>query len=256
MVLNAPEGLFGNPNAVPRCTSSDFALQQCQAASQVGIVTIRANYSGNPNNLLGTAPIYYVQPQEEEETVRFAFIVPALQIPISTPVSVRTASDYGLRFSVSGLTQLIPLAGAKLTVWGFPADGSHNGDRFGKGSPGDPAGCPGVEDTSCEGSHSAGYAESPDDQQPDRLHRRSAAGDDQRRDLPGPGQPRPKPKTSSRRSTGCEKLNFYPVLNASLTTDETDAPSGLDLELQAKQFESDALSPSQIKQARSHCPTA
>ncbi len=68
---------------------------QCQTASQVGIVTIRANYSGNPNNLLGTAPIYYVQPQEEEETVRFAFIVPALQIPISTPVSVRTGSDYG-----------------------------------------------------------------------------------------------------------------------------------------------------------------
>ena len=120
VVLNAPEGLFGNPNAIPRCTSSDFALQQCPTASQVGIVTIRANYSGNPNNLLGTAPIYYVQPQEEEETVRFAFIVPALQIPISTPVAVRTASDYGLRFSVSGLTQLIPLAGAKMTDLGLP----------------------------------------------------------------------------------------------------------------------------------------
>src|SRR5262249_37695047 len=129
VVLNAPQGLFGNPNAVPRCTSSDFALMQCPTSSQVGIVTVRANYSGNPNNLLGTAPIYYVQPQEEEETVRFAFIVPALQIPISTPVSVRTSSDYGLTFSVSGLTQLIPLAGAKLTVWGFPADGSHSGDR-------------------------------------------------------------------------------------------------------------------------------
>ena len=36
VVLNAPEGLFGNPNAVPRCTSSDFALMQCPAASQVG----------------------------------------------------------------------------------------------------------------------------------------------------------------------------------------------------------------------------
>ena len=110
---------------------------QCQTASQVGIVTIRANYSGNPNNLLGTAPIYYVQPQEEEETVRFAFIVPALQIPISTPVAVRTGADYGLRFSVSGLTQLIPLAGAKMTIWGFPAAGSNSGDRFKKGSPGD-----------------------------------------------------------------------------------------------------------------------
>ncbi len=248
VVLNAPQGLFGNPNAVPRCTSSDFALQQCQAASQVGIVTIRANYSGNPNNLLGTAPIYYVQPQEEEETVRFAFIVPALQIPISTPVSVRTASDYGLRFSVSGLTQLIPLAGAKLTVWGFPADSSHNGDRFGKGSPGDPAGCPGLEDTSCEGSHSAGTADHPMINNPTVC-----TGEELPVTISAVTYQDPNDATEAEDELppveGCEKLNFYPVLNASLTTDETDAPSGLDLELQAKQFESDALSPSQIKEA-------
>jgi hypothetical protein len=248
VILNAPEGLFGNPNAIPRCTSSDFALMQCQTASQVGIVTIRANYSGNPNNLLGTAPIYYVQPQEEEETVRFAFIVPSLQIPISTPVAVRTGSDYGLRFSVSGLTQLIPLAGAKLTVWGFPAATSHNADRFGKGSPGDPAGCPGVEDTSCEGSHSAGTANHPMINNPTVCTGQSLPVTLSARTYQDPNT-----LTNAQDElppvTGCENLNFYPVLNASLTTNETDAPSGLDLELQAKQFESDALSPSQIKQA-------
>ena len=162
VVLNAAGGLFGNPNAVRRCTSGDYALQQCPTASQVGIVTIRANYPGNPENLLGTAPIYYVEPREEEETVRFAFIVPALQIPISTPVAVRTGSDYGLRFTVSGLTQVIPLAGAKMTIWGFPAAASNNGNRFAKGSPGNPAGCAGLEDTSCSsGSHSAGTANHP-----------------------------------------------------------------------------------------------
>jgi hypothetical protein len=247
-VLNLPEGLFGNPNAIPRCTSSDFALQQCQTASQVGIVTIRANYSGNPDNLLGTAPVYYVQPQEEEETVRFAFIVPSLQIPISTPVAVRTGSDYGLRFSVSGLSQMIPLAGAAMSVWGFPAGAGHDGDRFAKGTPGSPAGCPGVADTSCDPGQAAGVANHPMINNPTVCT----------------GQPLP--VTLSTRTyqdpsnvteatealppvSGCEKLNFYPVLNASLTTDETDAPSGLDLELRAKQFQSQALSPSQIRSA-------
>src|SRR5262249_61889468 len=49
--------------------------------------------------------------------------------------------------------------------------------------------------------------------------------------------------------TGCEKLNFYPVLNAQATSTEADAPSGLDLELHAQQFETFALSPSQIRSA-------
>ena len=84
-----------------------------------------------------------------DETARFAFIVPTLNIPIEIPVAVRTGDDYGLRFTVAGITQLAPLAGADLTFWGFPADASHDAQRFPKGSPGNPAGCPGLADTSC-----------------------------------------------------------------------------------------------------------
>jgi hypothetical protein len=248
VILNAPEGLFGNPNAVPRCTSSDYALHQCPTASQVGIVTIRANYSGNPDNLLGTAPLFYVEPQTTEETVRFAFIVPALQIPISTPVAVRTGTDYGLRFSVSGLSQLIPLAGAKMTVWGFPAGAVNNGDRFAKGSPGSPAGCPGSEDTTCEGPNPSGVANHP-------MINNPTVCTGQELPITLSARTYQDPNTFTHASDelpameGCQKLNFYPVLNAQTTSQETDAPSGLDLELFAKQFESQALSPSQIRSA-------
>ncbi len=248
VILNLPEGLFGNPNAVRRCTSVDYALQQCPTASQVGIVTIRANYLGNPENLLGTAPLYYVEPQSEEETVRFAFIVPALQIPISAPVAVRTGSDYGLRFTVSGLTQLIPLAGVAMKVWGFPASAANNGDRFAKGSPGEPAGCPGIEDTSCEFANAAGTAVHPMIDNPTVCTGQNLPVTLSARTYQDPGKLTHAEDQLSP-VTGCEKLNFYPVLNASLTTDETDAPSGLDLELRAKQFLSAALSPSQIRSA-------
>ena len=146
--VETPPGIFGNPNAVEQCTSVVFAQQECPSTSQAGLITIRARYEGDSDYLLGTAPIYNIEPSEAE-TALFAFIVPTLNIPIQIPVSVRTGSDYGLSFKVSEITQVTPLAGADLTFWGFPADNVHEAERFPKGSTGRPAGCVGLADTSC-----------------------------------------------------------------------------------------------------------
>ena len=95
-----------------------------------------------------TPPIFSIQPATGQ-TALFAFIAPNVDVPVEIPVSVRTgavgggAGDYGLRFTVSDITQLIPLAAAKLTFWGFPAEDSHGAERFPKGTPGHPTGCPG-----------------------------------------------------------------------------------------------------------------
>ena len=85
------------------------------------------------------------------QTALFAFIVPTLNIPIKIPVAVRTAADYGLRFTVSRHHPVTPLAGANLTFWGFPAEASHDAERFPKGAPGEPSGLPGFANTSCLG---------------------------------------------------------------------------------------------------------
>ena len=150
VIFQAPEGIFGNPNAVTECTSGDFALDQCPSNSQVGVITVNANYQDDPDFLLGTAPIFIVEPVGED-TALLAFVVPTLNIPISIPVTVRTASDYGLTFTVSNISQLTPLAGANLTIWGFPALASHDGERFPKGAPGAPSNCAGLADTGCLG---------------------------------------------------------------------------------------------------------
>lgn len=133
VIFNAPEGVFGNPYAITHCSSSDFALDRCPTNSQAGLITIFANDEGDPHKLLGTAPIFDVEPQGGE-TALFAFIVPTLNIPINVPVAVRTGGDYGLRFTVTEMTQVTPLAGAKLTFWGFPAIGTHDAERFPKGA--------------------------------------------------------------------------------------------------------------------------
>ena len=66
VIFRAPEGIFGNPNAVTECTSADFALDRCPSDSQVGVITVNANYEGEPNYLLGTAPIFIVEPVGEQ----------------------------------------------------------------------------------------------------------------------------------------------------------------------------------------------
>src|ERR1044072_5881982 len=133
VIFNAPQGVFGNPNAMTRCTAADFAVASCPVNSQSGLVTIWTDQEGNPEKLLGTAPIYDMVPQLNE-TARFSFIVPTLEIPIAIPVEVRTAGDYGLRFSVAEITQLVPLQKVKFTLWGMPSLDAHNAQRFAKRS--------------------------------------------------------------------------------------------------------------------------
>jgi hypothetical protein len=248
VIFNAPEGIFGNPEAVPQCISLDFAQQQCPSSSQVGLITIRANYEGNPNFLLGTAPIYDLD-VPDSQTATFAFIVPTLNIPINIPVTVRTADDYGLRFTVSNMTQMAPLASAKLVLWGYPALSTHDAQRFPKGSPGNPAGCPGSETTSCISKP----VESPISVHPLTDNPTVCSGEplvatlevQTYQDL----NARTKAEDDYPLITDCLNEVFKPVLRARPTSSEADSASGLDLELANQQFLGFAVSPSELRSA-------
>jgi hypothetical protein len=247
VIFEAPKGLFGNPSAPFRCTAEDFAFQQCPSNSQIGIATIRANYGGNPNDLLGTAPIFDLVPGEDQ-TGLFALIVPGLGIPIQIPIAVRTGSDYGLRFTVSELTQLAPLAQADLTFWGFPSSPTHSPQRFPKGAPGEPAGCLNLADTSCMLGVDASNAKRPLTDNPT-----TCTGAPLRTTLTVKTYQDPTHPTTEEASypetEGCEKESFKPVLFTNLTTEETDSASGFDVKLKAPQFLGEAPAPSQLRSA-------
>jgi len=198
--------------------------------------------------LLGTAPIFSIVPQPEE-TARFAFLAPVLDIPISIPVNVRTTTDYGLRFTVSDISQLTPLAGAKLTFWGFPAAESHANERFPKGQPGEPAGCPDQEGTACNTKPTlAGINPEPLIDNPTICTGEAPTSTLEVQTYGDPSH------LSNAESTyppieGCRKEVFEPVLQASPTTNQTDSASGLDLDLRSPQFLTKAAAPSEIKAA-------
>ncbi len=247
VTFNAPEGVFGNPSVVTECTTLDFALQQCPPSAQAGLITVRANYESQPNNLLGTAPVYRVQPGTDE-AARFAFNVPKLNIPIAIPVTVRSGSDYGLRFTVSGITQEAPLSEVDLTLWGFPADTTHAMERFTKGSVLAPPGCPGLADTSCittptaatvaikpmTGNGSVCGVPMPTTLDVETYQRQGVVSH----------------ATSSYPSiTDCARQTFDPVAQGRLTSTETDSASGLEMILKAPQPLTRAATPSQLRTA-------
>jgi hypothetical protein len=248
VIVNTPQGIFGNPNAVSRCSSADFALTQCASSSQVGLITVYANYKGDPNRLLGTAPIFDRE-TVGDETSLFSFIVPTLNIPVKIPVAVRTADDFGLRFTVAGLTQLAPLSGADVTFWGFPAEAGHDAQRFGKGAPGEPAGCPGVADTSCVGAPiPAAITVHPLINNPSQCTGQESTARIAVRTYQDPEQISESTATYPA-TTGCYSMTFDPVLFANLTTNQADTPSGLDLRMKAPQPLGFASTPSSIHAA-------
>ncbi len=248
VVFNAPTGVFGNPRAITQCRPADFALDECPPNSQAGLITIRANYLGEPNKLLGTAPIFLIVPQEGE-TARFSFVVPVLDIPITIPVAVRTASDYGLRFTVKDITQLAPLAAAKLTFWGFPAEERHNAERFPRGEPGKPAGCPEEVGTACNATPTrSSIAPEPLIDNPTVCTGRELTSTLEVESYADPTH-HPPVNANYPPIEGCENEVFKPVLQASPTTSETDSASGLNLDLKSPQFLTHAAEPSEIKEA-------
>jgi hypothetical protein len=253
ITVRLPEGLFGNPNAAEKCSAEDFALTQCPIDSQVGTITVKANYGGFDKTLLGTAPVFDMESQSPAETARFAFIAPIANVPVNIPISVRTDGDYGLDMTVAGITQLIPLYSADISIWGFPAATAHDKERFTKGAPGKPAGCVGQATAFCASQN--GSAPHPSTHQVVPLIDNPATCTGE--PLPfklivttyqDPGNPS-EASGEYPATTGCENQTFNPVFNAALTSGRADSPAGLEMQLKAGQFLGLANSPSTLRSA-------
>ncbi len=256
--VQLPQGLFGNPNAAEKCTAEDFALTQCPVDSQVGIITVKANYGGFERTLLGTAPVFDMESESPDETARLAFIAPIANVPINIPIKVRTNTDYGLTMTVSGISQEIPLYSADITVWGFPASVKHDDERFPKGAPGAPAGCPGEATAFCASQNSSNPHQSAHPLQPLIDNPTTCSGEPlpfklvvtSYRDEAHPSAA----EGTYPATTGCENEAFDPVFNASLTTSRSDSASGLEMQLKAAQFLGIANSPSTLRSATLELP--
>ena len=213
VIFNAPEGVFGNPNAITALHLVGLRPRpvpvQLPGRADHGLRQLRRQPE------LPARHRAALRPRARRPIRRrcFAFIVPTLDIPITIPVAVRTGDDYGLRFTVSGHHPADAAGRRRPHLLGLP--GRHRPRRrtLPEGLARQPAGCPGLADTGCIATPTpASDPGPPADRQPDDLHRRAAG---HRHSTSRPTRTR----TTSRQrrgsypaTTGCEHEIFNPVL--------------------------------------------
>ena len=228
--IDTPTGFIGNPHATPQCNAADFARDVCPADSQVGVISVAIKkigfYLTDPDE-----PVYNSVPNPSQAGLLSFKLVPGLfGLPFYTVFEARTGSDYGLSANTE-LTHFAEPQSFNLTLWGVPADPSHDALRVfsnenqTKPTPSNSPLTPFLQNpTTCTGTLSStvtvkGYDGSVT----------SASS--------------PWPTT-----VGCDQLNFEPSLSAKPTTTEADSASGVDIDLTVPQVLSPTYpSPSELR---------
>jgi hypothetical protein len=244
LTVDAPPGLVGNLNAVATCTSLQLAESRfgggCPIDSQVGLLVARLYGLNGPF----VSPIYNMQGSTDGSLAQFGAMVSGVTVLID--INVRSDSDYGISATVKGISARLPVVSLKTTLWGVPADPSHNTQRLtfaesaqlATESPPRPSGLVPVpfmtNPTSCGGALTVGV--------------RAAS-------YQLPGQPPSTATTQLPAITGCGRLGFQASLSVTPTSHAAASPSGLDAVLNVPQNETvKGLATSQLRNANVSLP--
>ena len=125
-------GLIGNALAVPKCSGVDFSsvapgdYNYCPPDTAVGVAEVTINEPVNVSVISAPVPLFNLEPAPGEPA-RFGFEIE--NVPVVLTTSVRTGSDYGVEVSVHEATQSADVLNTQVTLWGVPADPSHNSAR-------------------------------------------------------------------------------------------------------------------------------
>jgi hypothetical protein len=229
-IVDLPAGQTGNPEAAAKCTETELGagptgngVANCPQASQVGVVEVLAGVAPDISFPLGTVGLYVMKTSPNElATLGFNIIGAAVHLD----ASVRP-TDNGLTLTSHNIFQLFPVSTVTVTVWGVPADPSHDQQRCANLNPanqlcdGSGGGAP---DTTTP--HSAGIPRAP------FLTNPTSCGVPQSTRISVASWQAPglfetvvsEPQTM----TGCQKLPFDPEVDIQPDTARADAPTGLD----------------------------
>jgi hypothetical protein len=124
IAVHVPAGLIGNPTTTPvRCTGSQLAqpspnaphaeIPDCPTDSQVGVVRIARS---------DMVPLYNMVPPVGSPA---AFGFTYQSVPVMLVARLRP-SDNGVDIVARNASASVPVHGAQVTLWGVPADRSHD----------------------------------------------------------------------------------------------------------------------------------
>jgi hypothetical protein len=235
LIVDLPAGMVGNPTAVPRCPAADFEGQnpRCSGNTQIGTVRIRLTEFENTVRL----PVYNLTPPNGvPASVGFSII----NYNSFQEASLRSEGDYGITVSDITIPTSVEIQSVTETIWGVPADPSHDPQRFcivnGIGSEGCASDLPPTPfftmPTSCgEPLETTIHVDSLEN--PGVLESKTVLSEEG-------GEPAG--------LSGCNQLEFKPTIASQPTTNLADSPSGLDFTLHQPQNEDpEGLSTAHLK---------
>jgi uncharacterized repeat protein (TIGR01451 family) len=238
-----PPGLIGDPSAMPRCSQRAFLEQEalnCPIGAQVG--TVKPFFYGRSQS--SAIPVFNIAPPPGEPAELGFSMAGIGHVPLF--FHVRGNIDDGLTVQLNDIPETGPLQGAILTLWGVPADASHDLERegtLGEAGPQAKEHCePSVKFVSGVEVQKGCPSDVP---AKPFLTMPSSCGS---RALPVPAtgdswqsaQSQPLPllrEAMLPAMTGCERLSFNPSLTLAPETTQADTPSGFTVALHIPQNE-------------------
>ena len=124
--VDLPAGFAGNPQNFPACRQEvlrDFQdpVKECPLDSQVGLATAFLASGAQETN-----PLFNIVTPPGQPAL-LAFRVSGQAVFLHP--RVRTGGDYGLTVVAKNISQAIGVLGTRITLWGVPADPSHDPQR-------------------------------------------------------------------------------------------------------------------------------
>ena len=225
VTVDLPSGFAGDPNAMPTCNEQQLMgktdVAECPVASQVGTFSMPLYlYAGEPPVPV-TLPVYNMEPAPGT-VAEFGFNYSGIIVQ-NFAVRLRP-DDSGLEVTTPNIPGSAEIEGASLTVWGVPADPSHDPMR----------GAVCFDDKCSRGGQSAGVPPEPFLSNPTACMQSPLEATIALNSWEQPVQGAP---TSADIGplTGCERVEFGPALTVAPTTDNASSPTGLNVDISIPQ---------------------
>jgi hypothetical protein len=221
--LALPPGFLGNPTAVGQCSPAQLTVGACPPSSQVGRIELATGPFA-----LAAFPKTYSLPVFNMQSPHGVLADLAFAIsgnPVHVKFSLDPADGYAILASAADVNETESLLDLKMTLWGVPADHSHDSER-----------CGAPNDTSSECAtelEAKPFLTVPTDCGADQTITLRGVDSWQQPGLFAPEIPYALPG----RATECDRPRFEPSLSAVPTTNQADSPTGLDLHLTVPQNE-------------------
>jgi hypothetical protein len=235
--LDLPKGLVGNPAALPTCSPSELSSPgqpaNCTLSSQVGIAELSLR-SVNGNSDFQKVAVFNLS-HGPDVPARFGFNYSGALGLITARVR---PGDYGISSGSFSIAQAEAIEGVRITLWGVPADPSHDSLRqdhiLKLGGPVNGPSAPYLNDN-------PGLIKTDASRVPFLTSPRSCSEEPVSFTLRGDSWEHPGEWDERVLSTdgsgapfsfeGCERLPFKPSIEVGAQVRATDAPTGLKVDL-------------------------